>query len=431
VTGLARPLDRPHRIGGRLTITVLALALTAAACADPPGEPGQAVDLPSYRWTLAADDAPWGGRAGLQVVDLDGTLFIIGGRTPRPSTIPGDSDIWADVWRSTDEGRTWEPIGGGLSDNPVPWPARAYFQAVIKDGTIFVVGGQDFGLEPNPFCELLEQGLKPPPGLGIDPDAPCPEFLPTSRFFNDVWASTDGIAWEERTADAPWAGRAGLSVVALGDDLFVLGGSRNDDASLIGPSGPEREYFNDVWRSADGAEWELLAEAAPWEPRAGAALVAHRGAMWLFGGEAGFTCEPVATCTPPYFNDVWRSTDGSEWTLVSPSSAWSPRPGHQCEVLGDEFVCFGGFGLQANPTDAWYSADGVTWSELPEPPWAAGTADDIRYDFASITIETDAGPAILTVGGDRETFDFDDPENHLRIEDDVWLLAPPPSVGPG
>jgi hypothetical protein len=31
---------------------------------------------------------------------------------------------------------------------------------------------------------------------------------------------------------------------------------------------------------------------------------------------------------------------------------------------------------------------------------------------------------ILTVGGDRETFDFEDPENYLRIEDDTWMFAP-------
>ncbi len=79
------------------------------------------------------------------------------------------------------------------------WPARAYFQAVVKDDAVYVIGGQDFGLQENPYCALLDQGLKPPPGLGIDPDAPCPPFLPTSQFFNDVWRSTDGITWEQLT----------------------------------------------------------------------------------------------------------------------------------------------------------------------------------------------------------------------------------------
>jgi hypothetical protein len=38
---------------------------------------------------------------------------------------------------------------------------------------------------------------------------------------------------------------------------------------------------------------------------------------------------------------------------------------------------------------------------------------------------------VLTFGGDRETFDVADPENYLRIDNDVWTFAPPAcSTGP-
>ncbi len=398
---------------------LLAATMVATACGTGGSDDvAQSVDVASFGWEQVSDDAPWGGRAGLRVVELDDSLYLLGGRTPRQSTIPGDSHIWADVWRSDDLGASWDPVLTGT--DTAPWPARAYFQAVVKGDAIIVLGGQDYGLEPNRFCELLEQGLKPPPGLGIDPDAPCPEFLPTSQFFNDVWSSTDGENWEQLTGDAPWTGRAGLSAVVLGSHLYVLGGSRNDDASIIGANGPQREYFNDVWRSEDGVDWELMTDAAPWERRAGASVVAHRGAVWLFGGEAGFICEPTPDCRPPYFNDVWRSTDGATWEQVSPAADWSPRPGHQCEVLGDDFVCFGGFGLQANPDDLWFSPDGLEWTEAPGSPWNASASEQVRYDFDSLTVDTEAGPVILTFGGDRETFDFDDEENYLRIDDDVW-----------
>jgi hypothetical protein len=399
----------------------VALAVLVASCGDDGAAPAEPVDVESYSWELVADDAAWGGRAGLRVVELDQALFLLGGRTPRQSTVPGDSEIWADVWRSDDAGATWELVGTG---DEVPWPARAYFQAVVSGDTMFVLGGQDFGLEENPFCALLEQGLEPPPSLGIDPDAPCPEFLPTSQFFNDVWSSTDGASWEQRTDDAPWEPRAGLSAAVLGDHIYVIGGSRNDDTAIVGASGPAREYFNDVWRSVDGVEWEQQTDDAPWEPRAGASVVSDGDHLWLFGGEAGFVCEPVGDCEPPYFNDVWRSTDGATWEEVTPAAGWSPRPGHQCELLGSDFVCFGGFGMLSNPVDVQYSADGAAWIELAEPAWNASTPDEVRYDFESVTVDTDAGPVILTFGGDRETFDFDDPENYLRIEDDVWRFAP-------
>ena len=410
---------------GPATTTVSSTSTTSTATSTSTMPPVAPVEVPAslegYEWELVVDGAPWGGRAGLRVVELDGALLVLGGRTPRPSAIPGDSDIWDDVWRSEDGGSTWTRVAPTGDDH---WPARAYFQAVTRGDEVFVLGGQDFGLEPNPFCALLEQGLEPPAGLGIDPDAPCPEFLPTSRFFNDVWASSDGVGWEQRTAQAGWSGRAGLSAVVAGDHIYVMGGSQNDDSAIIGPSGPTRIYFNDVWRSTDGIEWELMTEAAPWAPRAGAAVVERDGEIWLLGGEYGFTCGPLPDCDPPYFNDVWRSADGVEWTEVTSAAGWSPRPGHQCEVLEGPFVCFGGFGLVENPTDVWASADGAVWELLEGPPWNASGPEGVRYDFDSLAVATDAGPVVVTVGGDRETFDFTDPENYLRVDDDVWRFGP-------
>lgn len=400
---------------------VVALVPGPQTPAEPPSP--SSASLAGFGWSTITPDAPWAARAGLRVVELGERLFLLGGRTPNRSTIPGDSTIWADVWVSDDEGATWVDL---LDGSTAPWPARAYFQAVVMDDMIYVIGGQDFGLEPNPFCDLLEQGLEPPPFLDIDPDAPCPEFFPTSRFFDDVWRSSDGINWELMTDDAPWEPRAGLSAEVVGEHIYVLGGSQNDDSSIIGAGGPARIYYNDVWRSADGANWELMTDDAPWEPRAGGATVERDGLLYLFGGEDGFTCEPIPDCEPPYFNDVWVTADGADWVLVTESAGWSPRPGHVCNLVGNRFVCFGGFGLIANPTDMWVSSDGAAWDLLDQTPWGSSDPTAMRYDFDSIVVETESGPTILTVGGDRETFDFEDPENYLRVDNDVWSFGPIP-----
>ena len=357
---------------------------TEPPASDPPAAAAAAVPSlgtlnDGFAWNVVTPAALWEPRAGLRVVELGGRLFMLGGRTPNQSTIPGDSLIHGDVWVSDDGGVTWTEIV-----EQAPWPARAYFQAVVKDEMVYVIGGQDFGLEENPFCDLLDQGLEPPPGLGIDPDAPCPEFLPTSNFFNDVWRSADGVTWEEMTPEAPWAGRAGLSAATLDGNLYVLAGSQNDDSSIIGTGGPQRIYYNDVWRSTDGAEWEQLTDAAPWKPRAGAAVVARDDRLYLFGGEDGFTCEPLPDCEPPYFNDVWVTTDGADWVLVTEAAGWSPRPGHVCELLGNQFICFGGFGLVENPNDVWVSVDGRQWTVLDDPPWNAADPAEVKYDFDAL-----------------------------------------------
>jgi hypothetical protein len=379
-------------------------------------------DLSGFSWTQTTPAAPWAARAGLRVAELDGRIFVVGGRTPNNSTLPGDSTVWGDVWASDDGGITWTQLLA--TGAPGGFPARAYFSLVVKDDALWVIGGQDFGLQKNPFCELLAQGVAPPPGLGIDPNAPCPEFLPTSQFFNDVWRSTDGVTWEQVTASAPWAGRAGLSAAVLGDEIVVLGGSQNDDSAIVGPNGPQRKYFNDVWTSTDGVTWEQATDAAPWEVRAGAAVAVKDDALYLLGGEDGFTCSPLPDCVPPYFNDVWRTTDGATWEQVTEAAGWSPRPGHVCKVVERQFVCFGGFGLIENPMDMWTSPDGATWTQLPQVPWNAAEPTAIRYDFdALVTTGSDGAERLLTFGGDRETFDFTDPDNWTRVDNDVWTFG--------
>jgi hypothetical protein len=214
-----------------------------------------------------------------------------------------------------------------------------------------------------------------------------------------------------------------------------MGGSFNDDAAVVGGP-PARVYFNDVWKSRDGRHWTRLTEHAPWTPRAGAVVVVKNGWLYLLGGEDGFTCLPGGRC-PPYYNDVWRSRDGANWERVTASAEWSPRPGHQVLVLHDSFVLFGGFGLSAdpadpfaaaNPMDVWVSRDGAAWDQVSDSPWNAASPADIKYDFAAVVAPAGRcgrGLSIFTFGGDRETFNFFDPTNYLNVDNDVWRFSPP------
>lgn len=370
----------------------LAAAGLLPACGGSSETEASDVDFRAFEWTEVNGNAPWAARAGLHAVELGGRFYLMGGRTPidpaeLPFPIPGASIFWSDVWVSDDEGASWERVLE--SDIASHWAPRAYFQAVVKGSSMYVLGGQDFGME--------------------------------STFFNDVWSSEDGVQWTQLTADAGWTGRAGLRAVTFRNEIYVFGGSQFDDDAIIGPGGPTRVYFNDVWKSSDGASWEQLTDDAPWEPRAGAVVVVKDDYMYLLGGERGFLCDPLPDCELPYFNDVWRSNDGATWQLVTDSAGWSPRPGHQCAVSFDHIVCFGGFGLPENPMDVWISPDGASWEQVSDSPWNAQSTDDIKYDFEGIAV----GDVIYTFGGDRETFDFDDPDNYLRVDNDVWRYSLP------
>jgi len=143
----------------------------------------------------------------------------------------------------------------------------------------------------------------------------------------------------------------------------------------------------------------------------------------------------------PYVNDVWRSRDGAKWELVTMAAGWSPRPGHQCQLLLDSIVCFGGFGWPAlanpalgftpdnlvanHPRDAWVSHDGSRWEKLPRPPWNAATPAYVSYDLDSLVVKGGPGgmrPSIFTFGGDRE-ISFVNPDPGA-VDDDVWRFSP-------
>ena len=386
---------------------VAALALLTALVAVPAAMATGLNYAPSLSWTKVYGDDPsgWTGRAGLQAVQLRGDLYVMGGRTPDPTKLnPFGSILWNDVWKSSDLGTSWRALGAA------PWPARGYFQAVTKDGAMFVLGGQN-----------------------------QPSGQP-SEFFNDVWRSYDGQHWKQLTANAPWKARAGLSAIVFGDWIYVMGGSNGDDVAI---GGNGRQLFNDVWRSRDGKSWQLVKGEAQWPARAGAAVVKKDGYLYLLGGEYGFLCTVgPAGLQCPYFNDVWRSRDGANWELVTAAAAWSARPGHQSQVLYGAIVVFGGFGwpslkdptqppgplnpfLPGHPTDQWSSRDGKHWTKLPGSPWNATSSADIKYDFDSLVVRTGLfglRQSIYTFGGDREiSFVSPDP---TAVDDDVWRATP-------
>jgi hypothetical protein len=386
----------------------------------------------SWEWTEVNKNSEWKSRAGLQAIDHKGKFYIMGGRTPiNPliENVPGASIIWGDVWESNDKGKSWTRILE-TNDN-AHWPARAYFQAVNKGNYMYIIGGQNFNIIDNP---------------GFPWCSPCPPKISKSDFFNDVWRSEDGKKWTNMTINMPpskrWSPRAGLSAVIFNEEIFVMGGSVNDDSSIT-PSGPARVYYNDVWKSKDGKNWECMTKNAPWAPRAGGVAVVKNGFLYMIGGEDGFICNQFTPRCPPYYNDVWRTKDGKNWENITQNAQWSPRPGHQVLVADNYFVLFGGFGLDpnfnplifppqkyvpSNPMDVWVSKDGKDWEVLKNKPWNAASPADVKYDFDAVVVKGNneyMPHAIYTFGGDRETFDFSDFTNYLNVDNDVWRFSLP------
>jgi N-acetylneuraminic acid mutarotase len=100
--------------------------------------------------------------------------------------------------------------------------------------------------------------------------------------------------------------------------------------------------------------------SAPWSPRAGHTCVVEDGKIWLIGGDD----------ITGSLNDVWYSSDGSNWTQVVPSAPWLPRRGHTSIVFNQTIWVMGGYAstFPYRKNDVWYASDlaaATAWKLYP------------------------------------------------------------------
>jgi N-acetylneuraminic acid mutarotase len=311
----------------------LPLACLAYSGIAQPGAPAMQAD-PEYQWTCVTLEAAFAGRDGAGALTFGGKMWLLGGWNP------GDKVHFpqicnSEVWSSTD-GTTWTLV------NPqAPWEGRHTAGCVVHNGRMWIVGGD----------------------------------ANQHHYQNDVWSSTGGVHWDLVTDRVPWAERVLHYTVAFQGRIWVMGGQ-----TLPQFAPAEERFFNDVWCTEDGVEWQQVTASAPWAPRGmtGGSVV-FRDRMWLLGGG---TYDTPQKPTRLFYNDVWSSPDGVHWDRVLEAAPWHPRQYHDVAVFDDRMWVMEGWN-QANRNDVWYSADGVTWHELPNTPWAPRHAASVFiYDNA-------------------------------------------------
>ena len=189
------------------------------------------------------------------------------------------------------------------------------------------------------------------------------------HYQNDVWSSADGVNWDLVCERVPWAERVLHHTVAFAGKIWVMGGQ-----TLPQFAPAQQVYYDDVWCSEDGANWTRVTEHAGWPQRGmiGGSVVLH-DRMWLLGGGT------YDTPTRPerlFYNDVWSSADGVHWDCVSQAAPWHPRQYHDVAAFDDRMWVLEGWN-QGNRNDVWYSADGVNWYEVADTPWAVRHAASV------------------------------------------------------
>ncbi len=290
----------------------------------------------NYEWTCVTEEAAFAGRDGAGALVFKGKMWLLGGWNPRDKVhFPNICN--SEVWSSTD-GATWT-----LEVLQAPWEGRHTAGYAVHDGKMWIVGGD------------CNQG----------------------HYQNDVWSTADGKKWDLVNEKVPWAPRVLHYTVVFDNKIWIMGGQ------TIPQFAPADEvFYSDVWNSADGVAWSRVNERTPWSVRSmtGGSVV-FQDRMWVLGGG---TYDTPDTPIRKFYNDVWSSADGINWERHVESAPWDARQYHDVAVFdGKMWVMEGCNRDSGNRNDVWYSADGVNWHEVPDTPWAPRHAASVFvYDDA-------------------------------------------------
>ena len=240
----------------------------------------------------------WEGRHTAGYVVYKDKMWIVGGDV-------NQKHYQFDVWNSSD-GKSWTHVN---RDKPVPWGPRALHYTTVFLDKIFVIGGQTM-----------------------------PAFAPSEEIiYRDVWTTTDGVEWKKITPKEPcWSPRGMIGGgVVLKDRLWVLGGGTYDT-----PQNRSRNYYNDVWSTADGETWTKHIDAAPRMARQYHDVGVFDGRMWVMEGYNEYGGNR---------NDVWYSQDGVNWYEV-PKTPWKARHAAGIYTYDNGIWMVGGNNMEP---DAW------------------------------------------------------------------------------
>ncbi len=286
-----------------------------------------------YEWVKVALPAAFAPRDGAGALVFKGRMWLLGGWNP------GDKVHFPricnnEVWNSTD-GATWTLVKpntflDNTFDSASDWEGRHTAGYVVYQDKMWIVGGD------------VNQG----------------------HYHYDVWNSADGKTWNyvNRGHNVPWGPRALHYTLVFKDKIWVMGGQTVPQFAKQGEI-----FYRDIWNTTDGVNWTQVIPKEPFWPQRGmiGGNVVFKDRMWILGGG---TYDTPKTPHRKFFNDVWSSADGVNWQCHLESAPWAPRQYHEVAVFDGRMWVMEG-STRGNRKDVWYSSDGMNWYELRDTPW--------------------------------------------------------------
>lgn len=231
----------------------------------------------------------------------------------------------------------------------------------------------------------------PPTNQPAREDQTVQSYTPEPKTFSEFTVSETNPAENLGTF---FSGRTNLAATVHQGRMWVIGGNY---------SGGAANAISDVWSSGDGATWKYQAKTAT---MSAPSCVELNGSIWLIGDSPPY---------PYYGLTFWRSTDGINWTQLTPTSVFPTRSSQGCAVFNNRIWVVGGTDGYSYSTekiiqmnDVWSSADGENWTQH-----TANAGFSPRYNHACVTFKN----LLWVVGGHEANTD---PHNQFTMHNDVW-----------
>lgn len=311
----------------RYTVGVTAIMFLLESCTV------RAEEAVEYEWTNVTQTAAYAPRDGAGALVFQNKMWLLGGWNPSDKKhFPRICNN--EVWSSTD-GVTWTLVKPNTFldadfDSQSDWEGRHTAGYVVYKDKMWIVGGD----------------------------------VNQHHYHADVWNSSDGKTWKLVNPDhpIPWGPRALHYTLVFRDKIWVLGGQ-----TMPGFAPSEEKFYRDIWTTTDGLNWQQVKPQEPyWSPRGMiGGNVVFQDRIWFLGGG---TYDTPTTKYRNYYNDVWSSADGVNWKQHAAETPWAPRQYHEVAVFDGRMWVMEGYS-KANRNDVWYSSDGTNWHEVPNTPW--------------------------------------------------------------
>ena len=229
---------------------------------------------------------------------------------------------------------------------------------------------------------------------------------------NAVWSSSDGTTWASSPHIASpaegelWTGRERINAVVYKDKLWVIGGN---GYPAFGNANAPGTPMNDVWSTTDGTNWTEVAASATFLARTNPAVFVHNDKIYLAGGR---------NASGTLLNDVWTTEDGVNWTELSVSETFAPVWGHQVVSYNGQLFLLGGYvkdeaDADVVQNDLWLSEDdGATWSKVGASDPRALPGNFPGRAFFNMFVHDNA---IWIIGGEHR-----DENNQPAFRNDTW-----------